>query len=89
MKQNRLTSEKINKWLDQEPEEFCTTEEMRRNWIRNKTLIDLNEIPKDVEESIKSEYALQLNKKRKTKDDILNYLINNGLTRFMADLQDF
>lgn len=89
IKQNRISSAKIDNWMKQKPGDFCTTEEMSRNWIRNETLIDFDYIPAVVENKILSEYQVQLNRPRKGKDQILNFLINKGLTNFMSDLQDF
>ena len=44
LRQKPLAKKKIENWIGLEPEDFCT-EEMLRNYQRNKTLIDLECIP--------------------------------------------
>ena len=55
LRQKPLAKKKIENWIGLEPEDFCT-EEMLRNYQRNKTLIDLECIPDVLKEKILLEY---------------------------------
>ena len=69
----------------QEPEDFCNAEQLR-NYQRNKTLIDLNCIPKDVKREIMIEYRKSPKGER---SNLLNYFIQKRLKNLMNDIGDF
>lgn len=65
----------------------CKSDEERRNWHRNSTLVDFKYIPPDVRESIVNEY---LNKKPKgDKMAIMNYLIEHRCRLLLDEIEDF
>lgn len=88
-KQRSISKIKCNQWLEKEPLEFCTTEDMRRNWIRNRTLIDFDFIPEPLAVSIVTHYEAELNKPSKEKSGLIDYFLDQGLPNFMASLQDY
>lgn len=57
-----------------------------RNYMRNKKLIDLQQIPSTVQEKILESYGLQENKSR---DKMFNYFIANKLKHLMENIQEF
>lgn len=57
-----------------------------RNYVRNKTLIDLTQIPQEISEKILNSYENQADKKR---DKMFNYFIKNQLKHLMEHLNDF
>ncbi len=59
---------------------------MYRNYIRNKTLIDLNEIPPDLKQQITTELDLP-NSKDKSK--LWPYLTKNQMVNLLANVNDF
>lgn len=61
-------------------------DEVKRNYARNKMLIDLSQIPQEVQNRILEEYT-----KENTKDrsQLFNYFVNKKLKHLMADLQEF
>ena len=67
------------------PEDFCS-EEMMRNYQRNKTLIDLEHIPKRLSENIIVEYRKP---PKGDRSKILNYFIDKRLRNLMQDIGDF
>ena len=69
----------------QEPEDFCNAEQLR-NYQRNKTLIDLECIPKDVKREIMIEYRKSPKGER---SNLLNYFIQKRLKNLMNDIGDF
>lgn len=57
-----------------------------RNYVRNKALIDLKEIPIHISEQILESYNQQANKKPK---NLLQYFINNRLRNLTESIADF
>lgn len=65
----------------------CKTDEERRNWHRNVTLVDFDFIPDDVQKEIMNEY---LNTKPKgDKMTIMNYLMEHRCRLLLDELEDF
>lgn len=58
---------------------------LKRNWVRNKMLIDLSNTPQEVLDKINVEYTKQLNKNV----DIMNYFVENRLSNLMEKIGDF
>jgi hypothetical protein len=84
-RQRPITEEKIIKWMNQEPKDFCT-EEMLRNYNRNEIMIDLSKIPENLKVKILDTYD---NAKVSTKNHLLTYMINNRLKNLIENLDDF
>jgi hypothetical protein len=85
LRQRPIAKKKLETWVDLEPEDFCT-EEMMRNYQRNKTLIDLDCIPSDLKERILEEFEKPPIGER---SKLLNYFIKNRLKNLMNDIGDF
>ena len=85
LRQKPLTKKKLATWIDLEPADFCT-EEMLRNYQRNRTLIDLDYIPSDLKGKILEEYEKPPKGER---SKLLNYFIQKRLKNLMNDIGDF
>ena len=85
-RQKPITEVKIINWLNQNPEEFCTTDEMLRNYNRNLMLIDLTYVPKTLQESIIHTYETT---EAKTKQVFMNYMIANRLKNLIEVIDEF
>jgi 5'-3' exonuclease len=85
LRQRPLAKKKLETWVDLEPEDFCS-EEMMRNYQRNKTLIDLEYIPSDLKDRILVEYEKPPKGER---SKLLNYFIQKRLKNLMNDIGDF
>lgn len=85
LRQKPLAKKKIENWIGLEPEDFCT-EEMLRNYQRNKTLIDLECIPDVLKEKILLDY---LKPPKGDRANLLNYFIKKRLKNLMNDIGDF
>ena len=85
LRQKPLAKKKISTWVDLEPEDYCT-EEMMRNYQRNKTLIDLECIPSVLKEQILIDY---LKPPVGDRSKLLNYFISKRLKNLMNDIGDF
>ena len=61
-------------------------DEVKRNYMRNKALIDLTEVPKDMKEEILS---LWHEENEKDRSQLLNYFIKNKLRNLMECITEF
>lgn len=86
IRQSPVTKKKMEAWLAAEDLRDAMGEEIYRNFIRNKKLIDLSEIPLSVKESIINNYV---NAKSAPKMRILNYLIKNRCRQLVECVGDF
>jgi len=84
-RQKPLASSKIDVWVDQEPEKFCT-EEMLRNYKRNEQLVDLDFVPDGIRSEIIKQYEEYAIPNRK---QLLNYFIKNKLKLLTEHIGDF
>lgn len=83
-RQKPLTQKKIDEFITSGMEGM--TEALARNYMRNKHLIDLNMIPKEVEERILDCFNSQQEKNR---DKMFNYFIANRLKHLMEHIGEF
>jgi hypothetical protein len=60
--------------------------EVKRNYMRNKALIDLSEVPASIKETILKEYEAENPKDR---SQLLNYFIKNKLRNLMESISEF
>ena len=85
IRQKALTQVKLNEMMFMDLDNDGP-EELRRNWSRNKQLIDFDYIPKSVSDDIISTYE---NTKPATKTKFTNYLIANRLSNLISVLDEF
>jgi hypothetical protein len=68
-------------------EDACRNDMEKRNWDRNKRLVDFAYIPKDVEQEIIDTYLSS--KPNNDKMMIMNYLVTNKCRLLLDELEDF
>jgi 5'-3' exonuclease len=85
LRQKPMSKKKIADWIESKPEDVFT-EEMMRNYQRNKTLIDLECIPKELVGRILEAYR---EPPQGDRSKLLNYFIQKRLKNLMADIGDF
>ena len=85
LRQKPMSTKKIADWIESKPEDVFT-EEMMRNYQRNKTLIDLECIPKELVGRILEAYR---EPPQGDRSKLLNYFIQKRLKNLMADIGDF
>ena len=86
-KQTPLRQTRIDEWLENSDDlKAAMPEDLYRNYQRNKTLIDLNEIPQHIQESIINKYDDQ---KLPMKMKVLNYLIKKRCTNLIECVEEF
>ena len=82
-KQKPLTKKKLAEYK----ENLISEEDPNyRNWTRNKTLVDFNEIPLDIQEKILNNFN---DSSYGDRSKILNYFVNKKLVRLVSNLEDF
>ena len=77
-----LTKRKIETFKDIN----TMSNEVSRNYFRNKKLIDLTEIRKDIHEKIMNEYAIESTNDR---SKLFNYFMKNRLKLLMESINQF
>jgi hypothetical protein len=61
-------------------------DEVKRNYLRNKAVIDLEEVPDRIKDQILEEYLAENPKDR---SQLLNYFIKNKLRNLMESISEF
>jgi hypothetical protein len=90
VRQKPVTTKKVTDVLNklksgESPQQVFSSGEYR-NWMRNKKLIDLKEIPENIKEKVMIEYDNQANKSR---DKLFNYFITNRLKNLTENISEF
>ena len=83
-RQTPLSKKKVEAWVNEVVPTF--TEEQQKNYERNRQLIDLNCIPKELEDKINREFE---NIEVATRDKILNYFITKKLKTLIEVIDEF
>ncbi len=84
-RQKPLATKKIDVWVDQEPEQFCTGD-MLRNYRRNEQLVDLDMVPQEISDQINEKFD---NYEKPAKRGLLNYFIKFKLKNLIEYIGDF
>ena len=77
---------KLDVWVKQEPEDFCENEEQLRWYRRNKIMVDLSNVPSDLQDLIYKEYESQAGKDRK---HMMAYFMEHRLKNLLENITDF
>ena len=84
-RQKPLTKKKVDAWYSLDPKTYCT-EEMLRNYNRNKQLVDLGEIPESIRLNIINQFE---NTKVGDRKRLLTYFVNHRLKNLTENLSEF
>ena len=82
IRQRPITQKRLAEWADINN----MNDEVKRNYMRNKALIDLSEVPKGMKEEILSIWCEENGKDR---SQLLNYFIKNKLRNLMECITEF
>ena len=91
-----IMKKKLEEWKKMTMEEVAcdpyltknhTSEELLKNMKRNKALVDLHEIPTDVQEQIIQSYLGQRGVRNRSK--LMNYFVKNGMKQMVEKMGDF
>jgi len=84
-RQKPLSTKKLDVWAALEPSEFCD-ERMLRNYSRNETLVNLDCVPENIQNSIHEQFDKYEEPSRK---GLLNYFIKNKLRNLTEHIGEF
>ena len=85
-RQRPMKKDKVAEWKNQKPEDFITSDEMWRNFQRNRELVDLSRIPEEIKEAIIDSYEKQ---KGGDRSGLLNYFIANRMKQMIELVDEF
>jgi len=85
-RQKVLNTKRLQEWISQDAETFCTNDTMLRGFKRNQTLVDFDYIPSDIQKKIVDAFE---SAKPATKERMLNYFIDKGLKVMIESISDF
>jgi len=84
-RQKPVSSAKLEGWMN-DPSTMPTDEAFIRNYQRNKLLVDLDMIPKEIQEEIINTFT---NCQPKGKGQLLNYFIANKMKQMIEHIEEF
>lgn len=84
-RQTAIRDVKLQEWLKQEPEEFCDEQQLKQ-YQRNKQMVDLSQIPADIEQAIVEEYKVPIVGSR---DRIYQYLVKKRMSNLLSMCREF
>jgi hypothetical protein len=64
----------------------CKTDEERRNWQRNVTLVNFKHIPEDIKQTVMEAFEV---KPKADKNDVMNYLIKHKCRNLLNEIEEF
>jgi hypothetical protein len=82
IRQKPVTKKRLEEWVDINK----MSSEVKRNYLRNKSLIDLSEIPEHLKNKILEAYSAENTKDR---SQLLNFFIKNRLKLLTESLGEF
>ena len=85
-RQKVINSKRLQEWLSQDAETFCTNDTMLRGFKRNQTLVDFDYIPSEVQKKIVDAFD---ESKPATKQKMLDYFIQKNLKVMIESISDF
>lgn len=85
-RQKPIRKERLSEWVSSENPESLFDEQMLRNFKRNQTLIDLSNVPPQIEHKIVESFEKGPRGERKK---LLNYFIENRLKYLMESISEF
>lgn len=85
-RQKPVSSKRLDEFFEKGID-ACRTDEERRNWSRNATLVAFDNIPIDVKQSIVDAYTS--NNPKGNKMSVFNYLVENRCRLLLDEIDDF
>ena len=85
-RQKVINSKRLQEWLSQDVETFCTNDIMLHGFKRNQTLVDFDYIPNEVQQKIVTAFD---DSKPATKQKMLDYFIKKNLKAMIESINDF
>ena len=84
-RQNPLLQSKVDGWVKLDPKEYCS-DTMLSRWHRNNGMVNLDMVPKEINDRIKKEFE---ECKVPSRAGLLNFFIQKGLNNLIRNLGEF
>lgn len=84
-RQKKIMTTKMEQWI-KDPSSMPQDDTFKRNFARNKMLVDLSQIPSNISEEIINTFV---NLPNKDKSQLLNYFISNRMKMMMEHIGEF
>jgi len=84
-RQKSIFETKLDVWVTQQPEEFCD-ETTLKNYRRNEKMVDLNQIPSEIQQAILEEYDKPIVGDR---SKLYGYFVKNRMSNLLELIRDF
>ena len=84
-RQSPVSKKKLEEWLVRDPKD-CFNEEVYRNYQRNDTLINFDNIPENIRQNIVTEYD---NSQPSTKQKLYKYMVEKKLINLLEVIDEF
>ena len=85
-RQTPISKKNMEMWINANPSSFCTTDKLRRNYARNKLLVDLSQTPTDLQKGILDVYETTTPAKR---SKVFSYFVSKKLRTLTESIGDF
>jgi hypothetical protein len=85
-RQKPIRKDKLELWLNKQPEEFCENSRVLDNYKRNQQLIDFDFIPKEISDKILAEYSIE---PKGSISKVFDYFMANRMQQLLKDIQQF
>lgn len=85
-RQKSIFKDKLEVWLTQRSEEFCTTDTMKAGFERNRKLIDFDYIPTHISDAIINCFESYASKGR---SQLMNYFVKNKMKLMLEHITEF
>ncbi len=85
IRQTKMSPKRLAHFLETDPEDYEATP--KRNWHRNKLLIDLDETPQRLKDAIIEQFEHQ--RANPTKNNVFNYLFKHSLAELQGQAGEF
>ena len=85
-RQTPIQQKDVSVWVKSNPSTFCKTETIRRNYARNKMLVDLSEVPADLQRGIVDMFECATPPKR---SKVFPYFVSKKLRTLTESVGDF
>ena len=84
-RQTPLSKKKVMKWIDLDPEIFCSTN-MLKNYARNQLMVDLTKVPTNLKTEIMEQYHQT---RPSDRSKLFPYFMENRLKNLMEHIGEF
>ena len=88
-RQRPIRNNLVEEWKYMSPEQFITSDDLWRNYQRNRELVDLSRIPEEIKINIINNYEKQKSQRAVAISSLLDYFIANKMKQMIELVDEF